>query len=183
MSTNNTTTTTRDLNPTYTTQVEGAKKALISIINRYGAAYQTSLPANDKGHGTLLMDAMQYAADLHARGKQTLFHSLWENWKADNRNLSMLAYVAACTELGIKTKVNTDTAKVSHLYRATLGLDWEPTEAQKAAAMDLIRGQQVTNGQMHIISMFVAGVIKAEEVYSPRLRALLGLQPAIEVGF
>lgn len=173
MSTNNTT----NNNPSFQTQYEGAKKALTSIINRYGSAYQTSLPANDKGHGTLLMDAMQYATNLHARGKTTLFHALWENWKADPRKLSMLAYVQACTELGIKTKVDTDTAKVSHLYRATLGLDWQPTEAQKAMAMDAIRGQQVTDGQMHIVCMFVAGVIKAEEIYSPRLRTLLGLEP------
>lgn len=173
MSTNNTT----NNNPSFQTQVEGAKKALSGIITRYGAAYQSSLPANDKGNGSLLMDAMRYAADLHARGKATLFHSLWENWKADDRKLSMLAYVRACEDLGIKTKVDTDTAKVSHLYRATLGLDWQPTETQKAIAMDIIRGQQVTDAQMHIVCMWAAGVIKAEEVYSPRLRTLLGLEP------
>lgn len=180
MSTNNNTTTFTK-NPTFDQQVAGAKKHLVAIVEKYAIAYVCSLPANEVGHRNQLLDAMEYAAGLHAAGKQTDFHFLWENWKRDSRKLSMQAYVEACIQLGIKVKVDPATAKVAHLYRGTLGLETEIPQASLALAMDATRGMHLAEGQIAILAQFYAGWKKAEDIYSPVLRRILGLDSPILV--
>lgn len=179
MSTNNTTTNT--INPTFDQQVAGAKKHLVAIVDKYAIAYVSLLPANEVGHRNQVMDAMEWAVKLHSEGKLTDFHHLWEGWKKDSRKLSMLAYVQACNELGIKVKVDEHTAKVAHLYRATLGLETEIPQASMALAMDLARGKNLTDGQIVVIAQFYAGWKSENDIYSPKIRELLGLDKPIEL--
>jgi len=178
MSTNNTTYTAK---PTFDQQVAGAKKHLTAIVNKYAIAQVASLPFNEVGHRNQVLDAMEWAVKLHAEGKLTDFHHLWEGWKKDSRKLSMQAYVEACAQIGIKVKVDPATAKVAHLYRATLGLETEIPQASLALAMDAARGKNLTEGQIVVIAQFYAGWKKAEDIYSPKIRELLGLDKPIEL--